>query len=167
MIIGMEQRDFEQMAHQWRKRAYDTGLALGATTDEAEDIAQDTLLKLWNLRDELERYRSVDALAVIVAKHLTIDMHRHNRTVALEALPDHLSIADNRTDAAIISRDEERQIAGRLARLPSRQHAVLVMRQVEHRSYDEIAALLGIEASSAKVLLSRARKWLLEQYQAR
>jgi DNA-directed RNA polymerase specialized sigma24 family protein len=37
------------------------------------------------------------------------------------------------------------------------------MRQVEHRSYDEIAALLGIEESSAKVLLSRARKWLLEQ----
>ena len=37
------------------------------------------------------------------------------------------------------------------------------MRQVEHRSYEERASLLGITPSSAKVLLSRARKWLLEQ----
>ena len=66
-------------------------------------------------------------------------------------------------DSDIISREEERWIKQRMAELPPRQHTVLVMRQVEHRTYEEIASLLGIEASSAKVLLSRARKWLLEQ----
>lgn len=162
----MEQREFEQMAHRWRKRAYETGLALGATTDEADDIAQDTLLKLWIMREELDRYRSVEALAVIVARHLAIDMHRRSRklTLPLDELPENLFVSDNRADSVIVNREERLMLEKRLEQLPPKQHAVLVMRQVEHRSYDEIARLLGIEASSAKVLLSRARKWLLAKY---
>ena len=159
----MEQSEFEQMAQQWRQRAYETGVAFGVTADEAEDIAQDTLLKLWAMRHELERYRSVESLAVVMARNLAIDLHRGRRTVRLDDVPTNLSVSDKMADSDIISREEQRWLRQRLAQLPPRQHTVLVMRQVEHRSYDEIAALLGIEESSAKVLLSRARKWLLEQ----
>lgn len=159
----MEQSEFERMAQQWRQRARETGLAFGATADEAEDIAQDTLLKLWAMRHELERYRSVESLAAVVARNLTIDLHRSRRTVRLDDTSIHLSVSDKIADTDIISREEGRWLRQRLAQLPPRQHTVLVMRQVEHRSYEEIAALLGIGVSSAKVLLSRARKWLLEQ----
>ena len=159
----MEQSEFEQMAQQWRQRAYETGVAFGVTADEAEDIAQDTLLKLWAMRHELERYRSVESLAVVVARNLTIDLHRSRRTVRLYDAPIHLSVSDKMADSDVISREEERWLKERLSQLPPRQHTVLVMRQVEHRSYEEIASLLGITPSSAKVLLSRARKWLLEQ----
>lgn len=159
----MEQSEFEQMAQQWRQRAYETGVAFGVTADEAEDIAQDTLLKLWAMRHELERYRSVESLAVVVARNLTIDLHRSRRTVRLDDAPIHLSFSDKMADSDVISREEERWLKERLSQLPPRQHTVLVMRQVEHRSYEEIASLLGITPSSAKVLLSRARKWLLEQ----
>lgn len=159
----MEQSEFEQMAQQWRQRAYETGVAFGVTADEAEDIAQDTLLKLWAMRHELERYRSVESLAVVVARNLTIDLHRSRRTVRLDDAPIHLSVSDKMADSDVISQEEERWLKERLSQLPPRQHTVLVMRQVEHRSYEEIASLLGITPSSAKVLLSRARKWLLEQ----
>ena len=157
----MEQSEFERNATAWRTLAYDTGLAHGADPDEAEDVAQDTLLKLWALRDELDRYQSVTGLTRVIARNLTIDLHRNRRTVRLDDAPSHLSLADKMADSNIISREEERLLNRRLAQLPPRQHQVLVMRQVEHRSYEEIATLLGIETSSAKVLLSRARKWLL------
>lgn len=160
----MEQSEFERMAVHWRKRAFEMGLALGATEDEADDIAQDTLLKLWNMRHDLERYRSVEGLARVIARNLTIDLHRNRRTVSLDAAPIGLSVSDKEADSDIIGHEEARLLNQRLSQLPPRQHQVLVMRQVEHRSYDEIAALLGIEVSSAKVLLSRARKWLLKQY---
>ena len=159
----MEQSEFERMAQHWRQRAHETGLAFGATADEAEDIAQDTLLKLWAMRHELERYRSVESLAVVVARNLTIDLHRNRRTVRLDDAHNHLSIADKMADSDIISHEELQWLTQRLKQLPPRQHTVLVMRQVEHRSYEEIASLLSITPSSAKVLLSRARKWLLEQ----
>ncbi len=38
-------------------------------SDEAEDAVQDALLKLWFLRDRLDQYRSVDALAIVITKH--------------------------------------------------------------------------------------------------
>ena len=159
--IWMEQCEFERNAPVWRELAYDTGLAHGADPDEAEDVAQDTLLKLWALRGELDRYHSLTGLTRVIARNLTIDLHRNRRTVSLDEALSDLSVADKMADSDLVSREEERLLNRRLALLPPRQHQVLVMRQVEHRSYEEIAALLGIEVSSAKVLLSRARKWLL------
>ena len=38
--------------------------------DDAEDVVQDTLLKLWFLRDRLEDYRSVESLASVITRHL-------------------------------------------------------------------------------------------------
>ena len=162
----MEQSEFERDAPVWRELAYNAGLAYGATPDEAEDVAQDTLLKLWAMRAELEQYRSVTGLTRVIARNLTIDLHRHRRTIRLDELPSDLSVSDRFADSEIISREEERRLNQRLSQLPPRQHQVLVMRQVEHRSYEEIAVLLGIEVSSAKVLLSRARKWLYSMHNA-
>ena len=45
-------------------------------SDEAEDAVQDVLLKLWFLRDRLDQYRSVDALAIVITKHLCINRLR-------------------------------------------------------------------------------------------
>lgn len=45
-------------------------------SDEAEDAVQDALLKLWFLRDRLDQYRSVDALAIVITKHLCINRLR-------------------------------------------------------------------------------------------
>ena len=159
----MEQSEFEREAQAWRNLAYETGIAYGADPDEAEDVAQDTLLKLWALHDELERYQSVMGLTRVIARNLTIDLHRNQRTIRLDEVPCNLPATDRSADSDLISREEETALNQRLSQLPPRQYQVLMMRQVEHRSYKEIAALLGIEVSSAKVLLSRARKWMLNQ----
>lgn len=42
--------------------------------DDAEDVVQDTLLKLWFLRDRLDDYRSVDSLASVITRHLAISL---------------------------------------------------------------------------------------------
>lgn len=161
----MEREQFEQMARRWRQRAYQTSLAHGMDADQADDVAQDTMLKLWAMHGELERYSSVEALATVIARHLSIDFRRKLRLVRLDDVTDQLTDTDAPADAQVIGEQEEQQLLERVAQLPQRQHQVLMMRQVEHRSYDEIASLLGIEPTSARVLLSRARKWLLSQYQ--
>ena len=47
-------------------------------TDEAEDVIQEVLLKLWFLRTRLDRYRSIDSLAAVITKHLCINRKRDN-----------------------------------------------------------------------------------------
>ena len=131
---------------------------------EADDVAQDVLLKLWLMRDEMRRYRSAEALVTVMARNLTIDIHRKKRVTAIGS--EQLSHVDEADDPAqrLIGVEQETRLMKLVNNLPSRQHAVLVMRQVEHRSYTEIASILGIEETSAKTLLSRARKTLLKQF---
>ena len=163
----MTREQFEPMAKCWRLRAYQVAQAFGIADEQAGDIAQETLLKLWAMRDDLERYRSVDALVVVIAKHIAIDYSRRKPLVRLDEASAQLPIADNQADINIIDEQEQQWLLSRLSQLPSRQHQVLMLRQVEGRSYEEIAALLGIEPTSARVILSRARKWLLKQYKER
>lgn len=53
-------------------------------SDDAEDVVQDVLLKLWFLREKLDEYRSVDALAIVVTKHLCINRMRGARIEKVE-----------------------------------------------------------------------------------
>ncbi len=160
----MQQHVFEHQAPQWRAQALAVSQACGATATEADDVAQDVLLKLWLMHESLEQYRSVQALVSVMARNLTIDMLRRSTTRAtVTASPP--EPADTAADPAqrLIDAEQEHHLMAMLGALPSRQHAVLVMRQVEHRSYAEIGALMGIGQASAKTLLSRARKALLQR----
>ena len=64
-------------------------------------------------------------------------------------------------------KENEEWLDQRLRQLPSRQYAILWMRQVERRSCDEIARLLGIGETSVRTLLSRARHQLREDLKER
>ena len=70
-------------------------------------------------------------------------------------------------DESLISSQEVAWLNETIKRLPSTQYTVLHMRQVECRSFDEIARRLGIESSTARSMLSRARIKLLEEIKKR
>ena len=65
----MDKSAFEQKARTWREKAVSASLHYGAGREEAEDIAQDVMLRLWQMHDELERYQSVEAIVTIMARH--------------------------------------------------------------------------------------------------
>ena len=115
----MKRSAFEQQARSWRQKALEVSLHYGAGKDEAEDIAQDVMLRLWQMRDELEM------------------------------------------------KENEEWLKAKLHQLPTTQRTLLYMRQVEQRSHEEIARLLGIEMTSVSTLLARARRTLLEEIKLR
>ena len=161
----MERSAFEQMARTWREKAVSTCQRYGAGRDEAEDIAQDVMLHLWQMHDELERYRSVEAIVTLMAKHQLRNHQRRRTTAALdEALVVSLTTSPHET---LEIKEDEEWLAKKLAQLPTTQRTLLYMRQVERRSHEEIASLLGIEATSVSTLLARARRTLLEDIKRR
>ena len=68
----MQQPEFEHHVPRWRSKALAVSRACGALAAEADDVAQEVLLKLWMMRDELERYRSIEALVSVMSRNLTI-----------------------------------------------------------------------------------------------
>ena len=164
----MDDKVFEKKIATLRDKAISTCLACGAVTAQAEDVAQDVLLRLWQLRDTLDRYRSLEALVTVMARHELINHHRSRRDVPLMSINSE-QIRSNliNPDESIISSQEIRWLNETMKKLPSTQYAVLHMRQVENLSYDEIARRIGIEKCTARSLLSKARVKLLEEIKKR
>lgn len=164
----MDEKAFELKATQLRAKVVATCLYAGATNDEANDVAQEVMLRLWQMRHTLDKYRSLDALATVMARHELANLHRGNRSVSLMSIPaTRLQSPMIEPDQSLISSQEVSWLNEAMHQLPSTQYAVLHMRQVENLSYNEIARSLGITESSARSLLSRARFKLLEEIKKR
>ena len=161
----MNRSAFERMARTWREKALSVSMSCGAGRDEAEDIAQDVMLRLWQMHDELERYDSVEAIVCLMAKH---QLRNHQRRKPSEALEEAMivSLTTSPHDELEIKENDE-WLTKKLQQLPTTQRTLLYMRQVERRTHEEIAQLLGIETTSVSTLLARARKSLLEDIKRR
>ena len=161
----MEKSAFEQKARTWREKALEVSMHYGAGKDEAEDIAQDVMLRLWQMHEELERFRSVEAIVALMAKHL---IRNHQRRKPSEALDEAMIVSMNTSPHEELEiRENEEWLLSKLQQLPTTQRTLLYMRQVERKSHEEIAILLGIEVTSVSTLLARARRTLLEEIKRR
>ena len=161
----MEKNAFEQKARTWREKALEVSMHYGAGKDEAEDIAQDVMLRLWQMHEELERFRSVEAIVALMAKHL---IRNHQRRKPSEALDEAMIVSLTTSPHEELEiRENEEWLLSKLQQLPTTQRTLLYMRQVERKSHEEIATLLGIETTSVSTLLARARRTLLEEIKRR
>ena len=162
----MEGKEFEHMAKQMRERALSAARVCGLDTDEAEDVAQDVLLKLWSLRDDLHADMRLLALAYRAAYNLAIDRLRRQHTVPLPDRPfvdEHHASPEQQLEMA----DDERWLNEKMRSLPTTEYMVLRLRQVERHTDEEIAAIIGISIGSVPTILSRARRKLLEAMKRR
>lgn len=163
----MNESAFEQQSRRLWQKAYDTSRSYGADGMEAEDIAQEVMLRLWQMRNELGRFRSPEALVVVVSKRLTLNLNRQKQLLPLDGSALQVAMTGSTPQQLMEEKENEEWLDQRLRQLPSRQYAILWMRQVERRSCDEIARLLGIGETSVRTLLSRARHQLREDLKER
>ena len=152
---------FEQQAPRLRQLALQAAAAAGADQDTAEDIAQETMLRLWQMRDDPRLYNP-EAYASTIARHQVLNHQRHKPPLLLDERQVTSLTSPSPLDI-IEQREDERWLQERIRNLPPTQHAILHMRQVEHRTSNEIAAIMGIQPSSVCTLLARARRQLLEE----
>ncbi len=124
------------------------------------------MVRLWTMRDKLGQIRSPKALVTAIARNMAADRLRQKRTITLEGL----AVADEQTatpDQRIETKEDETWLEKQLLALPSTEHQVLYMRQVERKTNDEIASILCIAEASVPTLLARARRRLLEEIKKR
>ena len=96
----MDEREFEKMAVALREKAVATCLACGAEAMQAEDVAQDVLLRLWQMRDTLDRYHSLEALVVVMARNNVASLHRKVLSVPI------MTMNNKHLPSQLISPDE-------------------------------------------------------------
>lgn len=152
---------FEQQASRLREIALKTSVSAGADADTAQDIAQETMIRLWQMHYD-PRLRNLDGYTATIARHLTLNHLRRRQPLPIDehhadilAVPSPLEL--------MVQHEEEQWLKQRIRDLPPTQHAILHMRQVEQRTNGQIAALLGVKERSVSTLLGRARRQLIEE----
>lgn len=167
----MTHDEFEYKAGILRAKALTTAQSFGLG-DEAEDVAQDVMLKLWCIHESLPPDDTLERLAVVAARHICIDRWRAARqqqTMPASHINSQLmeqaltQPADANQHQELEVREQEEWLLRLIDRLPTTNGIILRMRQIERRELDEIARLLGITKASVSTLLSRARRQLTEQ----
>ncbi len=131
--------------------------------DEAEDIVQEVFLKLWSIRDSLERYYSIEALSMKITKNLSLNrlkIRQRNNSIS------NLEIAGDTPDPQKLLeyRDSARQISEIIHTLPDTQQAVLRMKHLDGLETSEIAEITGSNIEAVRMNLSRARKKVKELF---
>lgn len=155
--------DFKRDILPLKNIIFRTALRIVLNREEAEDIVQDTLMKLWQRRDELEQVKNLEAFALSSARNLAIDRKERmeNRNVSLDNeahnRPDEGSFG---SDSHIVQQETHHFITSIINSLPEKQRTILQLRDIEGKNYKEIANLLSITESDVKVSLFRARSEL-------
>ncbi|MDR1919987.1 MAG: RNA polymerase sigma factor [Tannerellaceae bacterium] len=130
---------------------------------EAEDIVQEAFLKLWFIRDRLDNYQSVEALAVMVTKNLALDKLKTRRPESETDLG-MLETKERNPAEQLELQDSMDCIRHLISRLPTLQQTILRMKDIEGYEVEEIAQITGCREDAVRVNLSRARKKIREQF---
>lgn len=126
---------------------------------EAEDVAQETLLRMWRVAPDWRDEARLSTWLYRVASNLCVDRLRRRRDQGLEGV-DELPDGAPAPLAELETRDRARALEAALAELPERQRLAVVLRHMEERSNIEIAEILGLSVEAVESLLARARRTL-------
>ena len=140
---------FQQQAGELRKQLVSIAHKYMGNTDEAEDIAQDAMVKLWLMREQLTL--PIAGMASIVTRNLCIDaLRKKHQTIDIAQLPDEADFSDDG--------EQIEQLLKVIDSLPSTQRTILRMRHLQGMEMREIALVLGSTEVAVRKTLSRARK---------
>lgn len=127
---------------------------------EAEDVTQETMLRLWRIAPQWERGRGrVATWAFRVASNLCTDRLRQRRPAALEDAPEPEDPAPG-PEARLIAADRVQALEAALAALPARQRQAVVLRHLEGLANPEIAEVMGVGVEAVESLTARGRRAL-------
>ena len=149
-------------------------LALRITQNraDAEDVVQETMMKVWNRRGEWQQIESMEAFCLTICRNVSLDkLRRMDRQVlSLEDTPteaggydpiDHSHSANPEQQA--VQRDRLQQVRRIISQLPEKQRSCMQLRDIEGKSYRDIAEILGITEQQVKVNIFRARQTVKEK----
>jgi RNA polymerase sigma-70 factor (ECF subfamily) len=178
VALAQEGRDtaFRELIRRYERPVFSLIFRMVRDRELAEDLAQDTFIKVLN---HIDRYRpefKLSSWLFKIANNVAIDhlRRRHLETVSIDGSP-HAATSDaiEATSFDVAARQEsaldEMQakelgsaIERAIARLRPEYRSCILLRHVEGRSYEEIAATLDLPLGTVKTYIHRARHELRE-----
>lgn len=162
---------FEEVVRIHQHAVFGTAAKMLGSESDAEDIAQLVFVRAWRSAHRYVPTAKVSTWLMTITRNLVFNECRRKKSARQSPLETgegdlHSMIADSsQRPADEIVRDAELVAAvdAAIAALPEKARLAVVLRRYEEKSYEEIAAILGISLPAVKSLLFRAREELKER----
>ena len=158
----MTQQEFEHIAQQLRPLLLHIGQQFFGNSDNAEDIAQETLMRLWQLRDRIEPEVELEPLVIRMAKNLCISEWRRRQVRNSVSLSKQEAITNETISRQLEANEAIAQLRSALTRLKPVEQRLFRMRHELEMDITEISAVTGIAPRSVSAMLSTAKRKLSE-----
>ena len=159
-----DEEAFESIFHAYYPRVFAVVFRLLGSAAEAEDVAQETFLRLYLRPLPAGREHNLPAWLLRVATNLAYNAIRHrNRQAGNEARAGSAADAAAGIDETVIATEAAERVRRALAGLPVRQARIILLRHAG-LSYAELADALGVAPGSVGTLLALAERAFKELY---
>ena len=151
-----------------KNELYRLALRITLNPAEAEDVVQETMIKIWNKRDQWDEIESIEAFCLTICRNLALDKMRktegQNQSLdeVVHDAPDR-SYSSNPEEQAM-QQDRIALIHRLIGQLPEKQRSAMQLRDFEGKSYKEIAAIMDISEEQVKINIFRARQAIRQKY---
>ncbi|MCR4853700.1 MAG: RNA polymerase sigma factor [Prevotella sp.] len=146
---------------------YRLALRITLSHEDAEDVVQDTLMKVWSRRNEWQQIDNIEAYALTAARNIALDKMKRagvNVTSPLSTLTSTPVENTTQLEERIIEQDRLQFVRNLIDQLPEKQRSCMQLRDVEEKSYKEIAQILNISEEQVKVNIFRARQSIKQKF---
>lgn len=158
----MTQLEFVALVNPFKDKVFRLARRILTSVEEAQDVSQEILMRLWNKREQLCEYKSVEAFAMTMTKNYCLDQLKNKRASNLKI--DSLEFSENRSklEEEIENKDSLNWVEKFIEVLPVQQKIILQMRDIEGYEFEQMAEILEMNETAIRVALSRARKSIRE-----
>lgn len=159
-LAAGDEAAFRMLVERHIDRAYAIALRIVGNAADAEDVVQDTMLKIWSHRGRWQHGRAKFSTWLYrVISNRCIDLRRKPRNENVETVPE---IADGQPGAVeIIERNElNGMLELAMQRLPEQQRIAVIFSYHENMSNGEIAQVMDTTVAAVESLLKRGRQQL-------
>lgn len=160
---------FSELVTRHQDRIFRFLVRLTRSQDDALELTQETFLNAYQGLAQWQAAARFATWLFRIARNLAFDLLRRHKRVEFVALEEDIEIADPAPapDAVLETVQRYRILEAVLARLPAEHREILLLREIEEMSYEDIAAVLDLNLGTVKSRIARARTALLDKMQRR
>lgn len=159
----MNQNEFMQLVNPFKDKLFRLAKRLLVSIEEAEDATQEVLLKLWNRNENLDEYKSLEAMAMTMTKNYCLDQLKSKRANNMTIVHNNFTDREASLQQKVEDYDTWNWVEKIINDLPELQKLIVQMRDVEEMEFDEISKILDMKEQAIRTALSRARKVIREK----
>lgn len=158
----MTAKTFKQVYYVFYPKLYRIALRMMENEEDAADMVQEVYCSLWNNRHALIQVETPEAYAVGTLRNRCINKLRQKNKEPINSIP--LELVSNSVMHPTHDKEEIILLEKLIARLPEKQRIIFQLRHYDDCEYEEIGQIMGLTVENVRMILSRARKHLREQF---